>query len=160
MIIVGLLEFLYQEAPDAMRSVESAYAAVAGGLGCFFATMLNNVINGLTGNEEEEKPSWLSQNINSGSLTSLANLSQEIEKVKKALRLNRATLKKVLYKVDLLCEAWKVNKLGPLPPKMGIESESEYSDNGTDMDDADTVPDPEDQGTGFEGVSYHNGSAN
>ncbi|XP_078170512.1 major facilitator superfamily protein isoform X2 [Carex rostrata] len=64
--IVGLLEFLYQEAPDAMRSVGSAYAAVAGGLGCFFATMLNNVINALTGNEEEGKPSWLSQNINSG----------------------------------------------------------------------------------------------
>ncbi|KAF3319859.1 major facilitator superfamily protein [Carex littledalei] len=49
-----------------MRSVGSAYAAVADGLGCFFATMLNNVINGLTGNEEEGKPSWLSQNINSG----------------------------------------------------------------------------------------------
>lgn len=64
--IVGLLEFLYQEAPDAMRSVGSAYAAVAGGLGCFFATMLNNVINALTGNEKEGKPSWLSQNINSG----------------------------------------------------------------------------------------------
>ncbi|KAJ8645953.1 hypothetical protein MRB53_007701 [Persea americana] len=30
--IVGLLEFLYQEAPDAMRSMGSAYAAVAGGL--------------------------------------------------------------------------------------------------------------------------------
>ncbi|CAL9040397.1 unnamed protein product [Musa banksii] len=28
--IVGLLEFLYQEAPDAMRSIGSAYAAVAG----------------------------------------------------------------------------------------------------------------------------------
>ncbi|KAJ3708840.1 hypothetical protein LUZ61_012545 [Rhynchospora tenuis] len=64
--IVGLLEFLYQEAPDAMRSVGSAYAAVAGGLGCFFATILNNVINGITGNEIEGKQPWLSQNINSG----------------------------------------------------------------------------------------------
>ncbi|CAA6660063.1 unnamed protein product [Spirodela intermedia] len=35
--IVGLLEFLYQEAPDAMKSIGSSYAAVAGGLGCFFA---------------------------------------------------------------------------------------------------------------------------
>ncbi|KAJ4798275.1 Major facilitator superfamily protein [Rhynchospora pubera] len=64
--IVGLLEFLYQEAPDAMRSVGSAYAAVAGGLGCFFATILNNIINGITGNEIEGKQPWLSQNINSG----------------------------------------------------------------------------------------------
>ncbi|KAJ4798278.1 Major facilitator superfamily protein [Rhynchospora pubera] len=64
--IVGLLEFLYQEAPDAMRSVGSAYAAVAGGLGCFLATILNNIINGITGNEIEGKQPWLSQNINSG----------------------------------------------------------------------------------------------
>jgi solute carrier family 15 (peptide/histidine transporter), member 3/4 len=64
--IVGLLEFLYQEAPDAMRSVGSAYAAVAGGLGCFFATILNNIINGLTGNVKEGKQPWLSQNINTG----------------------------------------------------------------------------------------------
>ena len=32
--IVGLLEFLYKEAPDAMRSIGSAYVAVAGGIGC------------------------------------------------------------------------------------------------------------------------------
>nr|CAD1824326.1 unnamed protein product [Ananas comosus var. bracteatus] len=64
--IVGLLEFLYQEAPDAMRSVGSAYAAVAGGLGCFVATILNNIINSITGNEDEGRPSWLSQNINTG----------------------------------------------------------------------------------------------
>ncbi|CAI8591682.1 unnamed protein product [Vicia faba] len=31
--IVGLLEFLYEEAPDAMKSIGSAYAALAGGLG-------------------------------------------------------------------------------------------------------------------------------
>nr|CAD1824350.1 unnamed protein product [Ananas comosus var. bracteatus] len=64
--IVGLLEFLYQEAPDAMRSVGSAYAAVAGGLGCFVATILNSIINSITGNEDEGRPSWLSQNINTG----------------------------------------------------------------------------------------------
>ncbi|OVA09697.1 Proton-dependent oligopeptide transporter family [Macleaya cordata] len=64
--IVGLLEFLYQEAPDAMRSIGSAYAAVAGGLGCFVATILNSIIKSVTGNEKEGKPSWLSQNINKG----------------------------------------------------------------------------------------------
>lgn len=64
--IVGLLEFLYQEAPDAMRSVGSAYAAVAGGLGCFVATILNNIVKSVTGNEAEGRPSWLSQNINTG----------------------------------------------------------------------------------------------
>ncbi|MCL7043970.1 hypothetical protein MKW94_001844 [Papaver nudicaule] len=66
--IVGLLEFLYQEAPDAMRSIGSAYAAVAGGLGCFAATILNNIIKSATGNEDEGKPTWLSLNINTGRL--------------------------------------------------------------------------------------------
>ncbi|XP_043704514.1 protein NRT1/ PTR FAMILY 6.1 [Telopea speciosissima] len=64
--IVGLLEFLYQEAPDAMRSVGSAYAAVAGGLGCFAASILNSIIKSVTGNVKEGQPSWLSQNINAG----------------------------------------------------------------------------------------------
>lgn len=68
--IVGLLEFLYEEAPDAMRSIGSAYAAVAGGIGCFAATILNNIIKSLTTGQNpdpgERKPSWLSQNINTG----------------------------------------------------------------------------------------------
>ncbi|XP_057950248.1 protein NRT1/ PTR FAMILY 6.1 isoform X2 [Malania oleifera] len=64
--IVGLLEFLYEEAPDAMRSIGSAYAAVAGGLGCFAATILNNIVKSITGNPGDMRPSWLSQNINTG----------------------------------------------------------------------------------------------
>uniref|UniRef100_A0A1D1YVW0 Putative peptide/nitrate transporter At5g13400 n=1 Tax=Anthurium amnicola TaxID=1678845 RepID=A0A1D1YVW0_9ARAE len=64
--IVGLLEFLYQEAPDAMKSIGSAYAAVAGGLGCFFATILNNIVKSVTRHDAEGRPSWLSQNINTG----------------------------------------------------------------------------------------------
>ncbi|MED6125136.1 hypothetical protein PIB30_065866 [Stylosanthes scabra] len=55
--IVGLLEFLYEEAPDAMKSIGSAYAALAGGLGCFAATIINSIVKSLT-------HSWLSQNIN------------------------------------------------------------------------------------------------
>ncbi|XP_077227058.1 major facilitator superfamily protein isoform X2 [Tasmannia lanceolata] len=64
--IVGLLEFLYQEAPDAMRSVGSAYAAVAGGLGCFVATILNNIVESITSDPAKGRQSWLSQNINTG----------------------------------------------------------------------------------------------
>lgn len=64
--IVGLLEFLYEEAPDAMRSIGSAYAAVAGGLGCFAATILNSIVKSVTGNGETRRPSWLSQNVNTG----------------------------------------------------------------------------------------------
>ncbi|KAL3511511.1 hypothetical protein ACH5RR_030912 [Cinchona calisaya] len=64
--IVGLLEFLYEEAPDAMRSIGSAYAAVAGGLGCFAASILNSIVKSVTGNAEIGRPSWLSQNINTG----------------------------------------------------------------------------------------------
>lgn len=64
--IVGLLEFLYEEAPDAMRSIGSAYAAVAGGLGCFAATILNNIVKSATEDKQGLHPSWLSQNINTG----------------------------------------------------------------------------------------------
>uniref|UniRef100_A0A1J3GC94 Protein NRT1/ PTR FAMILY 6.1 n=1 Tax=Noccaea caerulescens TaxID=107243 RepID=A0A1J3GC94_NOCCA len=62
--IVGLLEFLYEEAPDAMKSIGSAYAALAGGLGCFAATILNNIVKAAT--RDSEGKSWLSQNINTG----------------------------------------------------------------------------------------------
>lgn len=64
--IVGLLEFLYEEAPDAMKSIGSAYAALAGGLGCFVASILNSIIKATTRNPEKNQPSWLSQNINTG----------------------------------------------------------------------------------------------
>lgn len=64
--IVGLLEFLYEEAPDAMKSIGSAYAALAGGLGCFAASLLNSIIKSITGNSNGRNPSWLSQNINTG----------------------------------------------------------------------------------------------
>ncbi|XP_010250500.1 PREDICTED: protein NRT1/ PTR FAMILY 6.1 [Nelumbo nucifera] len=64
--IVGLLEFLYQEAPDAMRSIGSAYAAVAGGFGCFAASILNSIIKSVTGDTKAGRSSWLSQNINTG----------------------------------------------------------------------------------------------
>lgn len=64
--IVGLLEFLYEEAPDAMKSIGSAYSALAGGLGCFGASILNSIIKSVTGNPEKGQPNWLAQNINSG----------------------------------------------------------------------------------------------
>ncbi|WCJ26710.1 Major facilitator superfamily protein [Euphorbia peplus] len=64
--IVGLLEFLYEEAPDAMKSIGSAYAAVAGGFGCFGASILNTIIKSVTGDPNKGQPSWLSQNINTG----------------------------------------------------------------------------------------------
>ncbi|XP_022726700.1 protein NRT1/ PTR FAMILY 6.1-like [Durio zibethinus] len=64
--IVGLLEFLYEEAPDAMKSIGSAYAALAGGLGCFLASIINSIIKSTTRNPENRQQSWLSQNINTG----------------------------------------------------------------------------------------------
>nr|KJB31605.1 hypothetical protein B456_005G197300 [Gossypium raimondii] len=62
--IVGLLEFLYEEAPDAMKSIGSAYAAIAGGLGCFAASIINSIVKSVTRNPENKQRSWLSQNIN------------------------------------------------------------------------------------------------
>lgn len=64
--MVGLLEFLYEEAPDAMKSIGSAYSALAGGLGCFAASILNSIIKSVTGSPGKGKPNWLAQNINIG----------------------------------------------------------------------------------------------
>ncbi|KAJ6713657.1 PROTEIN NRT1/ PTR FAMILY 6.1 [Salix viminalis] len=64
--VVGLLEFLYEEAPDAMKSIGSAYAALAGGIGCFAASILNSIVQSVTGNPGKRQQSWLSQNINTG----------------------------------------------------------------------------------------------
>ncbi|KAJ6428476.1 hypothetical protein OIU84_023826 [Salix udensis] len=64
--VVGLLEFLYEEAPDAMKSIGSAYAALAGGIGCFAASILNSTVQSVTGNPGKRQQSWLSQNINTG----------------------------------------------------------------------------------------------
>lgn len=64
--VVGLLEFLYEEAPDAMKSIGSAYAALAGGLGCFIASMINSIVKSITRNPDNRQLSWLSQNINTG----------------------------------------------------------------------------------------------
>lgn len=69
--IVGLLEFLYEEAPDAMKSIGTAYAALAGGMGCFAASIINSIVKAVTGNQKTGEPSWLSQNINSGRFDNL-----------------------------------------------------------------------------------------
>lgn len=69
--IVGLLEFLYEEAPDAMKSIGSAYAALAGGMGCFAASIINSIVKAATGNPETGEPSWLPQNINTGRFDNL-----------------------------------------------------------------------------------------
>ena len=65
-VVVALLEFLYQEAPDAMKSIGSSYAAMAGGLGCFIASLLSNIVKSITGNDADGRPSWLAQNVNEG----------------------------------------------------------------------------------------------
>ncbi|OMO59816.1 Proton-dependent oligopeptide transporter family [Corchorus olitorius] len=62
--VVGLLEFLYEEAPDAMKSIGSAYAALAGGLGCFVASIINSIIKSVTRKPKDPQQSWLSKNIN------------------------------------------------------------------------------------------------
>ncbi|KDO46680.1 hypothetical protein CISIN_1g006712mg [Citrus sinensis] len=71
-IWAGLLEFLYEEAPDAMKSIGSAYAALAGGLGCFAASILNSIIKSVTGNPKKGQPNWLAQNINTDTSTGLS----------------------------------------------------------------------------------------
>ncbi|KAL3609580.1 hypothetical protein D5086_000600 [Populus alba] len=49
-----------------MPNLRSAYAALAGGIGCFAASILNSIVKSVTGNPDKRQQSWLSQNINTG----------------------------------------------------------------------------------------------
>ncbi|KDO46677.1 hypothetical protein CISIN_1g006712mg [Citrus sinensis] len=64
-LAVSILSVIWA-APDAMKSIGSAYAALAGGLGCFAASILNSIIKSVTGNPKKGQPNWLAQNINTG----------------------------------------------------------------------------------------------
>eukprot|EP01018_Ginkgo_biloba_P014125 Gb_30346 [translate_table: standard] len=61
---VGMLEFFYEEAPDAMQSLGVSFAATAGGLGCFVASIVNNIIDSVT--TRNGHISWIVTNANKG----------------------------------------------------------------------------------------------
>ncbi|RCV24225.1 hypothetical protein SEVIR_5G066900v4 [Setaria viridis] len=106
--LVALLEFLYQEAPDAMRSVGSAYAAVAGGLGCFLASALNTAVDAATRDDAAGRPSWLAQNINVGRFDYLYWLLAVLSTVNLLVFVYVA--KRYKYRVRIDAQAAVVNK--------------------------------------------------
>lgn len=106
--LVALLEFLYQEAPDAMRSVGSAYAAVAGGLGCFMASALNSAVDAATRNDAAGRPSWLAQNINVGRFDYLYWLLAVLSTINLLVFVYVA--KRYKYRVRVEAQATVVNK--------------------------------------------------
>eukprot|EP01018_Ginkgo_biloba_P013370 Gb_38374 [translate_table: standard] len=61
---VGSIEFFFEEAPDAMRSLGTSFATTAGGLGCFLSTFIHTVVKSVTA--KNGHTSWLDQNINKG----------------------------------------------------------------------------------------------
>jgi len=106
--LVALLEFLYQEAPDAMRSVGSAYAAVAGGLGCFLASALNTAVDAATRDDRAGRPSWLAQNINVGRFDYLYWLLAVLSTINLLVFVYVA--KRYKYRVRIDAQATGVNK--------------------------------------------------
>ncbi|KAE8730311.1 Protein NRT1/ PTR FAMILY 6.1 [Hibiscus syriacus] len=50
----GRIKFFYKEAPDAMKSKGSAYAALAGGLSCFVASIINSIVKSVTMNPDNK----------------------------------------------------------------------------------------------------------
>eukprot|EP01018_Ginkgo_biloba_P013368 Gb_20175 [translate_table: standard] len=61
---VGSIEFFFEEAPDAMRSLGTSFATTAGGFGCFLSTFIHTVVKSVTA--KNGHTSWLDQNINKG----------------------------------------------------------------------------------------------
>ncbi|KAL2650916.1 hypothetical protein R1flu_019044 [Riccia fluitans] len=61
---VGMLEFFYDQAPDAMRSVGAALSMLTNGLGSFLASLLVTIVNDIT--KRDGKPGWIADNLNRG----------------------------------------------------------------------------------------------
>ena len=63
---IGQLEFFYEQAPDAMRSLCSALSLTTNALGNYLSTFLVSVVTDLT--TRNGKPGWIPDNLNYGRL--------------------------------------------------------------------------------------------
>ncbi|XP_061955578.1 protein NRT1/ PTR FAMILY 8.1-like [Populus nigra] len=63
---IGQLEFFYEQAPDAMRSLCSALSLTTAALGNYFSTFLVNIVTDMS--TRHGKPGWIPDNLNHGHL--------------------------------------------------------------------------------------------
>lgn len=63
---VGLLEFFYEQAPDAMRSLCSAFYLLATAFGSYLSALILTVVNYVT--TRGGGPGWIPDNLNEGRL--------------------------------------------------------------------------------------------
>jgi len=63
---IGQLEFFYDQAPDAMRSMCSALSLTTVALGNYLSTLLVTVVTNVT--TRHGKPGWIPDNLNRGHL--------------------------------------------------------------------------------------------
>lgn len=63
---IGQLEFFYEQAPDAMRSLCSALSLTTAALGNYLSTFLVNIVTDMS--TRHGKPGWLPDNLNHGHL--------------------------------------------------------------------------------------------
>lgn len=63
---VGQLEFFYEQAPDAMRSLCSALSLTTAAVGNYLSTMLVNVVTDIS--TRNGGPGWIPDNLNYGRL--------------------------------------------------------------------------------------------
>jgi peptide/histidine transporter 3/4 len=61
---IGMMEFFYDQAPDAIRSIGSAITLLTWGLGYFIATALIKIVGSIT--TRGGKPGWIADNLNQG----------------------------------------------------------------------------------------------
>ncbi|KAL9336865.1 hypothetical protein Peur_071353 [Populus x canadensis] len=63
---IGQLEFFYEQAPDAMRSLCSALSLTTAALGNYWSTFLVNIVTDMS--TRHGKPGWIPDNLNHGHL--------------------------------------------------------------------------------------------
>ncbi|CAO2831104.1 unnamed protein product [Amaranthus hypochondriacus] len=64
--IIGILEFFYEQSPDAMRSLCSALALVSIALGNYLSSLILTIVTAIT--TAGGKPGWIPDNLNNGRL--------------------------------------------------------------------------------------------
>ncbi|KAG9158231.1 hypothetical protein Leryth_000365 [Lithospermum erythrorhizon] len=63
---IGQLEFFYEQAPDAMRSMSSALSLTTVALGSYLSTLLVTIVTNIS--TRDGKPGWIPENLNYGHL--------------------------------------------------------------------------------------------
>lgn len=102
---IGQLEFFYDQAPDAMRSLCSALSLTTVALGNYLSSVLVSIVSSVT--EKDGRVGWIPENLNRGHLDYFYYLL--------------AILSFINFVVYLLISRWYTYKMPTTKPRLNVE---------------------------------------